>query len=745
MAGTLATTRWLAFMGLAVLAASPTAGLAQQPAPAPAPSPGPPLGRDPVILTADEVTFDSRSEVVTARGSVELSRGGRRLLAKQIIYDQAVDRVTAQGDVALIEPSGEVFFASSLEVTGDLREATIEGFKALLAEPEAKVPGEPGYGQEQPRPRVAARRAVRTGGNRNELERAAYTACPVCQDRGPLWQIRAERVVHDQVTKTVTYRNATFELMGVPIGWTPYFSHPDPTVERRTGVLTPTFGTNSSLGLTAETPFYLDLAPNRGVTITPLWTTKAGPQLGVEVQDLQTFGETRMGGSITNTDADERGSSGNEVRGHVEGAGRYRLGNQWATGFNLFLASDNTYLQRYDITDQDLLTNDVYVQRIKGGDFLGLSAIAFQGLREGDEQGTFPVVAPLAEARLRSSPLGWGSRLTFDSSAVALTRTDGLDTRRLSNEVGWQVPWTMGNGQLLKFRSSLRGDVYNYTGDAGTLGSQGGTSSRARAVPRATLDWSWPLLGDTAGVQYYLEPATMLTATPYGLNTNRIPNEDSQEFEFDETNLFSPDRFTGIDLVDEGPRVAYGLRFGSLGGLAWDVSGLFGQSWQPREPTDFPSGSGVDANFSDYVGRLDVRPSSLVSVRYRYQIDNEDYSVRRNDVKLSLGPPRFRLDLGYIGLSRDETELSGDDSRREVTVGVRLQPTDSFALAGQVRRDVSRGQQVSNMLGILYNHPCLQVLAGIEQSFTRQGELDDELTFKVRISLNSLGSLQGGT
>jgi LPS-assembly protein len=683
------------------------------------------------VLTANQVVFDTERNTVTAEGKVELSRDGRRLLADRLTYDQSGDRVFAEGNVVLLEQTGEAFFASSLEITGDLREGTIQGFKALLGE----------------QIRLAAARGTRAEGARNVLDKAVYSPCPLCAGKGPLWQIKADRVIWDQSTKTVTYRNAIFELFGVPIGYLPYFSHPDPTVEQKTGVLAPTFGTSSTLGYTVETPFYVALAPNRDLTITPLFTTNAGPLLGLQARDRQTFGETMLQTSFTYTDpsdTEDQNRSGKTFRGHIRGEGRYQVSEKWTSGFDLFLTTDNTYLDRYDISGQNLLTNDVYVNRIAGGDFIGISGLGFQGLREGDDQGSFPIVLPLIESRLRSSLLPWGSRLTLDSSLVALTRTDGLDTRRLSSEIGWQVPGVGPIGDLLRLRVSLRGDAYNYDGNPQTFSSDDMSGSEGRVIPRATFDWSWPLVGDTAGLQYYLEPTVMMTAAPYNLNDRSIPNEDSQQFEFDETNLFSPDRFTGLDRVDEGARVAYGVRFGSLSGGPLDISGVFGQSWQPRETDDFPADSGVNSNFSDFVGRLDLRPSDYFNIRYRFRADRTNLQLRRNDIKLSLGPPNYRLDLSYIELTDEQNDFSSR-SREEAGIGVRLQPFETLAIGAQMRRDLSRNRQVTNMVGVLYTHPCFELLAGLEQSFTDQGELDDEITFKVRVTLVTLGSLQGGT
>src|SRR5690606_6041218 len=127
-------------------------------------------------------------------------------------------------------------------------------------------------------------------------------------------------------------------------------------------------------------------------------------------------------------------------------------------------------------------------------------------LREDDEQDEFPFVLPLAEARLRSSPLRWGSQLTYNASLVALTRVDGIDDQRVTNEVGWEVPWLGPVGDQLRLRLSMRGDFYSYRGDPETLGGGSDDGTEFRGVPRATLDWNWPLVGQFRTLQYYIEP-----------------------------------------------------------------------------------------------------------------------------------------------------------------------------------------------------------------------------------------------
>ena len=679
----------------------------------------------PVVITADVLSFDTETGSVVATGSVELTQGDRRLLADRVTYAKTGDKMTAEGNVTLIEPTGQVLFADEVELTGELRNGMVRRLRALLAD-NARLASSTG--------RLSDGVTTFTDG--------VYSPCPICADgrQQPLWQVRAREIEHDQATRDITYRDARLEMFGVPMAWTPWFRYPDPTVKRRSGLLTPTVGTSSTLGLTWEQPYFWAIAPNRDLTLTPLVSTKSQPVLAAEYRGLQRPGETTFSGSSTYTEAYSSSGDqvdGNEWRGHVNGRGRYRV-QDYDAGFDLALVSDNSYLQRYGFGNDDVLESHGFLQKFSGRDYLGLHAYGFQGLRDDDDQGLIPVVLPLIETKLRSSKLRWGSELALDSSVVALTRSQGLDTQRLSSEARWHVPQLGPIGDIWGLTLAARGDIYNYQGDASTFEESGDRQKQGRFVPRATVDWSWPLGGSTGQWSNVVEPTVMATITPGTGNQDNFPNEDSQSFEFDETNLFEPSRFTGLDRVDGGAKIAYGVRFSSIAPSGIEISGLLGQSYQPSSNPAVPTDSGVSTSFSDLVGRLDFRPSDYVDIRYRFRLERQNVEFRRSDLNLAFGPSTFRFDIGWLRLSDEPTDL-GPRSREELSAGLRIQIMDNLAIGARTRQDLNENKPVSNMLGLIYTHPCLLVVAGMEKSFTQRGEIDDELTFKLRVSFTGFG------
>ncbi len=708
----------------------------------PAPDPNSPENA-PSVLTADTVTNNSTTGVTTATGNVEISTGRRRLLADEVRYDRRSGKMYAQGNVILIEPSGDALFGDRVEVTEDLKEGFVEAVGMLLEDDS----------------RIAANTATRRNGNVVEFERAVYSPCPVCAEdkSGPLWEIKARHVVLDEEAQTLTYRDARLEMFGLPIAYTPWFRHPAPGVTRQSGFLTPTFGSTSELGLVAQIPYYYVIDQSSDATIAPIFTQKGGTVLAGEYRRLGNNGYTQLAGAGTYAVRDESdvdSEQGHGFRGYFRGFGGYGVTDHTQGGFDVYLSSDNTFLDRYQVDDADVLRSRVFLEGFDRRDFWSLNGYYFQGLRPFDDQDTIPVALPLAETRLVSDRMRWGSYFTADSNVLALTRSQGLDTRRISNSVGWTLPHVGPIGDVYRLNVSLRGDVYNTEGNPETFSSEGGDQTNARVLPRISADWSWPLADLEGQWVHEVEPMVSVQVAPTFGNTRKIPNEDSSDFEFDETNLFESDRFPGLDRIDTGSRVAYGLRFSSLGPRATEFTGTFGQSYGFTENSFVPPESGVQDNLSDYVGAFYVRPSPLLDLSYRFRLGKDDLKFRRSDALASFGPSFLRFNIGYVNLSREPEAFDEDNqsssnptgfqSREEITAGVRIRLTDQISIGGQTRRDLSANETIANQAGLIYTHPCLILALGFEQRFTPDAELGDETAFLFRIAFKNLADFETG-
>ncbi len=685
----------------------------------------------PVVLRADSLTHDSTRDVVTASGNVELAQGGRILLADTVTYDAQNDTVTASGKVVMLEPTGEVVFADYVELRDEMKNGVIHDIRMLFTDDS----------------RLAANGAVRSGGDRTEMRKAVYSPCRLCPDHPehpPLWQIKAARVVHDQKRRDIEYSDAFLEVLGVPVAYTPYFSHPDPTVKRRSGFLTPNFGSRSQLGFTVQSPYYFDLAPYRDATFAPIFTSKEGVVLAGEYRERTQRGQFEFSGSITRPR--RRGDDGeliggSETRGHIDGSGRFDIDNTWRWGFDAERSTDDTYLRRYGFRFENTLTSRLFIEGFRGRNYATVNGYTFQGLEVDDDPGDTPIVLPIADYSFISDPGRRGDRYTIDANLMALTRTAGTDSRRLSLTGGWHLPYIGPIGDVYTLSASLRGDLYWV--DEVEVPTRTGTGTEngltGRFVPQLSLDWRYPFIRQSGTVRQVIEPMFKASISPFGGNPEAIPNEDSQSFEFDDTNLFSLNRFPGLDRVEGGPRISYGLRLGAYGLSGGRTTAFIGQSFRVKADSTFEPGSGLEDNLSDFVGRVTISPSKFLDLAYRFRLDGGDFAPRRNEVDLATGPDWLRLSVGFLSIEDAPSDLAEIGKREELTASARLSLTPYWSLTAVNRRNLQTNDAINLGFGLTYQDECILFSAQIDRRFTEDRDVEPETSLLFVIKLKHLG------
>jgi LPS-assembly protein len=675
------------------------------------------------LILADEMQFNENTNTVTAIGNVEIERDGRILLADNVIYDQDSDLVTAKGNVTLVDDNGSVLFFEEAEITGDLKEGFAREVQVLLAD----------------KSRMAARLIRRHDGNINELRRAVYTACDLDCEGDPVWQIKARKVVHDQDDQLMTYNDAWVELLGLPIFYTPYLAHPDPTADRRSGLLAPSIGGGSNLGFSYAQPYYWNIAPDKDATLTPLYTSSAGRGAIGEYRQLFSEGEFSLFGSLVLDDND----STEDFRGHVRARARWDIDERWRTGADVHVASDDTYLRRYDFDAPTWLTTNAFVERFGTQSYFAVNAYHFQRQRRSVAAGSTPLVAPLIDYSFVGKPIRGGGYFTADASALALYRDNGSDQTRLSTKLGWHVPYISPRGGMYTLRATLRGDGYYVRDVVDPVTGANFTGFEGRAIPQLSMEWRYPLVKSDATITQQLEPIVQGIISPIGQNPDKIPNEDSRDFEFDDTNLFSEQRFSGYDRVEGGARINYGLRWSAYGNSGKSLDVMVGQSYRFDKDNTFALESGLDGHFSDYVGHVTVRPSSYLDLSYRFRLDQSDFSTERSEFSASVGTSMFRLGANYIFIKPSDALITELGEREELYAFFDTRLSKYWSLRGTHREDLGLGGgSIRSSIGIEYEDECFIFGLDIADDNTEDRDFQSGFSVILRFTLKTIGEVR---
>lgn len=683
---------------------------------------------EPVMLTADTLDYDRDNDVVVATGHVEVVQGQTTVLADQIIYDHKRDQVQASGNISMLDSTGNVYFADNLEFQNEMKTGLIKQFRARLSDNSVAVAG---AGQ-------------KLDENTMELYNVAYTPCNCLTENGrpktPTWSIEAEHATLDRAEHEMRYDDAYFNLGGVPIFYTPYFSHPTPDAENETGLLTPEFMRSQNLGTVLKQPFYYSIAQDKDFTITPMYTSLAGTVMIGEYRQQFDSGHMLFDGSITNApnrDGSGNPAAGHEIRGHVNAIGKFALADNYGWGFDVHRATDDTYLHLYDFNNDPLLTSRIYAE---GFNFVGdndrnyasVEGLSFQGLTGQDNAKVIPIVAPLGNFTWQSNP-GWeNSRFQFDANTMVLYRDLGPQSRRLSGTSRWELPYITDDGQILQLDAQLRTDIYDVS-DVPLASGRQFDGVTGRAVPQVSLTWSYPFVNRFETASVVIEPIARFIASPGGGNPEKIPNEDSLLPDFTDANLFSDNRFAGLDRIENGPRVSYGVRgqaqFYSDKYIDW----LFGQQYRVVDDPNFPISNDLTSHLSDYVGKvgLTYRPFNFA---YRFRADRQDLASRRNEFDIGFNEYPFGVNTSYL-LLRNDPVLA---DREVVTGNASINLTREWSVVMSGSRDLLLDQTVNTYTGLSYKNECINVTTMVAKDYTNVLDIEPSLTVWLKVSFKNL-------
>jgi LPS-assembly protein len=697
---------------------------------------------DNIAFSADVIEYDSPTDIVTARGNVIVSRDGYTLRADTVVWNRKSGDVTATGNIRSVGPRGDVAYGETIQVTESLKDGVVENLLLVLKDGS----------------RLAANKGTRTDG-RLTLEKAAYTPCAVERPDGcpkePSWQVKAAKVVYDPEKKRVKYTGARIELFGLPVIPLPGLSHPAET-EAGSGFLVPNLRFSRNNGVEVEQGYYWRLAQNRDLSVAAHLFSDVAPMVHGQFRSLEDKGAFQITGYATYSNrvstAVGSAAGSDAFRGYFDATGRFQFTPNWSAHASLRLATDRTFLRRYDISRDDRLRNNISVERIDPDSYFSFNGWGVQTLRTGDQQGLQPVALPEIDYRRRFDDRILGGRVELQGNTMLIGRTEGQDTQRAFALARWDRRAITGIGQELKLTLLSRGDVYHSDENASTFTSiyRGDSGWTVRGTAAAAAEIRWPLVGSAFGNStQILTPRAQLVGTKTTGNL-AVPNEDSRAVDLEDSNLFALNRFSGYDRIEDNFRITYGFDWSVRGkDVTFDFN--IGQSYRLTNRANiFPDGTGLADKVSDIVGRSEFRFKDFVKLTHRFRLDKDNFAIRRNEIDATFGSRSTYVQLGYLKLDRDINTVEDLSDREEIRLAARVRVARYWSVFGSTIIDLTSAREdpltiadgfdpIRHRLGVAYDDDCLSIAVTWRRDYQPTGDARRGNTFLFRLAFRNLG------
>lgn len=499
----------------------------------------PPSGRRaPVVISADRMEGYADKET-SASGNVELRQDNVSIHAERLLYLYATDEVQAGGGVRL-ERDGDRMSGLGLRLRVQDNVGRFE-----RADYEFALRSRGGYAAV--RARGTAEAVNFEGEGQYRLENATFTTCKPGNDD---WYLQVGELDLDMTRDLGTARRGKLVFKGVPIVYLPWMDFPLHN-QRKSGLLPPTIGSTGKSGVEISTPFYLNLAPNRDLTIVPREFSKRGLQLTAQFRyiDRDYEGDTRIE-HMSNDRIRNLGRFAATIQ-HSQ-----RFGSRLSGYLSISKVSDDDYFRdlssRINITSQTTLPRDGMLTYNGGWWIATARAQRFQTLQDPSN----PVIEPY-------------SRLPQFTLNATRQYVAGVDLALAGEFVKFHHPTSVVGSRLTAYPSAswplilpgayltpkLGVHATSYSLERNPVGTPG---AMQRTLAIASLDGGLTFERDAAFLgerfRQTLEPRLYYLYVPYR-EQSRIPLFDTGLADFNYVQMFSENLFNGGDRIADANQI----------------------------------------------------------------------------------------------------------------------------------------------------------------------------------------------
>lgn len=601
---------------------------------------------EPIGFEADNVVVNQADGSLFATGNVELKQANNTLRADEVTYYRNQNKAIARGNVVHIDGDGTVTNATMMEIDTE--------FSHILAETIISnfTTGE----------WISADHADRIAGDRGIFDASRFTPCKCDFLNGerPLWDIKASQSVRNEKTQTITHYNVRMNVLNVPVGYLPFLTHPDWTVRRRSGFLTPSFIISSDLGFTPSIPYYQIIDETSDAEFTTYKYQYRG--LGVKSRYRKLWDRAELNATVYTANV-ETYKKNRELVGAVDATYASRIGNGWNIKANLRRASQDTFMRRYGFNDDTSLKSTIMATRTIDNRYYSVEASDRQSLLASDKTLNEPTVLP--SIFYEKTEKGWRENQQFrtELSAVQLDNDQGHDMARWSGifEVAEDFELPLG---IANYEANVTGNYYSIHTKPDSAATTLGDISFV--TPALSVGWRLPIAVVGANRTAILEPQARLAFIGGKDRTSVIPNRDASDYRIDEANLFLLNRYQGKDYILPGTRADIGVSATTNDNFFGDVSGFFGVSRRLSGKTSAGLNTDQGDKYSNFVASLTANPANSLNLRWSGRLSSKDLTLNESKTSLSSALGAGSLSLTHNQLAKAYF-ASSDDDREELS------------------------------------------------------------------------------
>jgi len=676
-------------------------------------------GQDISVSYLENLTFSKRNSTLK-------DTEGNKILLDNFEYNSENNIFKSVGYIKILDNKENIYEFSQIYIDTKKKEILGSDIKSFLNDPNFKM-------DKDNKPRVFAN-SINLTENKSAFNKSIFTFCNYREgDKCPPWSIQASKMLHDNKKKTIFYNNAVVKVYDIPIFYFPKLSHPDPSVDRRSGFLPPSLLNSKNLGSGISIPYFFNLDKDKNFTLTNKFYSSENPLF---------LGEYHQAFRNSNLLADFGYTEGYKKTNLTKKAGEK---SHFFSKFTKNFIGKNNSKNALDISYQDV-SNDKYLKlhKIKSklvdyntdtlksyfdfshendDVFFGLNASIYETIKE-NYNDKYEYILPevtFDKNLINSETFG---NIDLQSNFKFHNYDTNKSTNFLINDLNWNFKEiNFNNGLNSKFLGQFRN--INYEVKNVDLYKDNLTNEFYGALGILNeIDFTKKVNNSN----HFLTPKILIRYAPGDMR------QETSGSRLDPLNAYTLNRLENINNFETGLNSTVGFDY-KIDGSDKNFNFSVAQIINNKENKKMDSTTGLDEKLSDLVGTSNLEINNKISLKYNFALDQNYNDLNYNEIGSSLNLNPIKIDFDYI----QEKKHIGNQEYLKTKIG--LNQSENGLVSFETKRNLVTNSSEFYNLSYEYRNDCLKAGLVYRREFYQDSELEPENSLLFKITLVPFGNL----
>ena len=708
-----------------------------------------------IVLKSNLVKYKESTEIIYSEGKTKINIENKyNIVSENVNFDRTLKRIFADSET-LIEDNQNNFYILKKGFVLDLISENLKAKKSIIidnnsnkyifenlfinlkkneiAGKELKVEFEKSYfGNKNNDPTLKGRSSYL---NEDELKvyKAVFSTCNIENKKCRGWEVNSDEFKHDKVNQIFEYKNSWLKLFDYKIFYTPYFNHPDPSVKRKSGFLTPSYSSSESLGFSLNVPYFKVLSNDKDITFNPKYYADKSFLLQNE------YRQALKNSSIISDFSFLFGEAG--TNGHLFYNQIGKLKDNLNFEINLQSVEGDNYLKNHKLADASSLIEDdsVLISNLDLNWDFGISKLStslkiFEDLSKNYSDRYQYVFPDFSFSRNIKLPESYRGKFTFNSYGYNKFYDTNVSEAVITNDFLFESnEFISKNGVATNYNVFLKNPT-SYAENSTNFKD----NEDYNLYGTIKLDTSLPMQKKVDLYTHYLKPVVSLRYSPNGNN-----DISSKDILLNYDNVFSLDRIGTSNQVEGGEALSLGLEFKrNLNGsdiFDFKIANVL----KLKENLKLPTKSKLNKTRSDIFGSIKYNINDNLNLGYDFSYDRDLKYSNLEGLLTEFKLNNIYTDFYYYTTDND---LGRNETIKNNTI---INLNNESSIKFSTTKDLIENFTEFYNYIYTYETDCISLNLNYNKSYYQDGNLkpDESLSFLIKIipftelGVNNLGSL----